>query len=78
MNFDSTNVLLKINVFFINKTFDVVNVKNECIKLDIKLDVAKFVMKKRFDFLLIEYKNDFDVMKREKDFHFRVNEKVML
>ena len=57
------------------KAFDVVDVKNECVKLDVEFDVAKF---ERFDFLLIENENDFDsIIKREVDFHFRIMKKMI-
>ena len=70
MIFESTYFLLKINVIFD------VDVKDECVKNSCeKFDVAKF---ERFVFSLIENENDFDVMKREKDFHLRIYKKVML
>ena len=70
MNFDSTNFLLKVNA---NLEIDV---KNECVKNSCKkFDVAKF---EQSVFSLIENENDFDsIMKRKKDFHFRIYEKVM-
>ena len=70
MIFESTNFLLKINVNF------EVDVKNEYVKNSSeKFDVAKF---ERFVFSLIENKNDFDVIKREINFHFRICENVKL
>ena len=46
--------------------FNVVDVKNECIKLD----VAKFVMKRRLECLLIEYKNDFNLIIKDENLSF--------
>ena len=70
MIFESANFLLKISV---NLEIDVKDeyMKNSCEKFD----VAKF---KRSVFSLIENENDFDVMKREIDFYFRICENVML
>ena len=65
MNFELTNFLLKINVIFN------VDIKNLCKKFD----VAKF---ERFVFLLIENENNFDVMKREINFYFRICKNVIL
>ena len=45
-------------------------VKNSCEKFD----VAEF---ERFAFSLIENENDFDVMRREISFHFRICENAM-
>ena len=61
------------------KNFDVVDVNNKCVKLDVKFDIAKFVIKKRFDFLLIELKNDRDFFIMFKiNFHFRIFDEIML
>ena len=70
INFNSTNFLLKINA---NIKIDVKNkyVKNSCEKFN----VAKF---ERFVFVLIENKSDFNVIKREINFYFRIYENVML
>ena len=70
MIFESTNFLLKINANF------KIDVKVECGKNSYKkFDVAKF---ERFDFLLIEMKSDFEVIKRELNFHLRKYENVIL
>ena len=56
------------------KIFDVVDVRSECVKSD----VATFVMKKRSDFLLIEFEDDMSLsIKREVNFHLRKYEDVM-
>ena len=56
--------------------FDVVDVKSECVKPDVELNVAKF---ERCNFLLIEFESDFDlVIKLEINFHLRTCENVML
>ena len=59
--------------------FDIVDVKSERVKFNVEFDVAKFVMKKRFDFSLIELKNNRDfVMMFKINFYFRIFDEMML